>query len=233
MAGTSNALSKRERKRLRAERERAAERRRQQRRTIATTLGAAVVVTVAVVLFSNLVGPDSGAGPIQPSARADVSVSGPPRAELLGVGSQVPSFSAPGFRMSSDGANATIERNRVDWSSFRGTPTVLSIWASWCPHCQRELPVLSDAVAKMPGVKLVTVVTSIGAHPGPTPSQYLGDEGLTFPVAIDDAQGTLAHALGVRAFPTLYFVGTDGRVTYSSEGEVPDAVLQQQLAKLS
>jgi thiol-disulfide isomerase/thioredoxin len=232
MANPSKTLSKRDRKRLKAEQVRQAARRRQQRRTIATTLGGAAVVGLVVVLFSNLIGPNSGAGPIQPSAPSAISVAGQPRSQLLAAGDRVPEFSAPGFRMSS-GSTPAIERQRVDWSSYAGSPTVLSIWASWCPHCQAELPVLADAVSRASGVRLVTVVTSIGAHPGPTPSQYLAEHGLTFPVAIDDAGGTLAQALGVQAFPTLYFVDSNGVVRYASEGELPENVLAQQLAKLT
>jgi hypothetical protein len=93
--------------------------------------------------------------------------------------------------------------------------------------------VLSDAVASHPGIELVTVVTSIGQHPGPSPNGYLAENGLTFPAAIDDEQGTLARGLGVQAFPTLYFVRSDGTVSYAQEGEVPADVLQQELSKLS
>jgi thiol-disulfide isomerase/thioredoxin len=232
MAKASSTPSKRDRRRANAEQQRAAERRRQQRRTIATTLIAAVGVAVAVVVFADLLGPDSGAGPITPSAARDVSVAGAPRSAPLDVGDAVPSFSAPGFHMSSSAADASIVRERVDWSTYRGTPAVVSLWASWCPHCQAELPVLADAVDGAPGVHLVTIVTSIGQHPGPTPSEYLAEHGLTFPVAIDDAGGTLARAFGLRAFPTLYFVDSSGKVTYAAEGEIPEDVLKEQLAKL-
>jgi thioredoxin-like negative regulator of GroEL len=73
----------------------------------------------------------------------------------------------------------------------------------------------------------------VGAQPGPTPNGYLADHGLTFPVAIDDANGTLARALGVQAFPTLYFVDANGKVVYANEGEVRASQLQAQLAKIS
>lgn len=232
MADTSNA-SKRERKRIKAEQLRAAQRRREQRRTIGYTLAAIAVVAIAVAIIASSAGGGSGTGPIQASRSADVSVSGPPRSQLLAVGDAVPSFSAPGFHMEASGDGYSISHGTVDWADYQGSPTVLSIWASWCPHCQKELPILSEVVAKFPNVKLVTLVTSIGAHPGPTPNGYLADHGLTFPAAIDDARGTLAQALGVLGFPTLYFVDSDGKVTFAQDGEVPAGVLQEQLSKLS
>ena len=233
MAGTSRTPSRRDRRLARAERQRAAERRRQQRRSLGFALAATAIVAVVFVLSSGLLGPDSGAGPIKASAARDVSVAGPARSDPLAVGDEVPSFSAPGFRMVMTGSRARIRRDPFDWATYAGSPTVLSIWASWCPHCQRELPLLADAVAGTPNVRLVTIVTSIGAHPGPTPSQYLAEQDLTFPVAIDDAEGTIAHAFGVEVFPTLYFVDASGAVTYASEGEVSSDVLRQQLERLS
>jgi thiol-disulfide isomerase/thioredoxin len=233
MANTSNAISKRERRRRKAEELRAAQRRREQRRTIGYALGAIAVIAVAVAVIASMSGGGASEGAIHPSASSAISVSGPPRSQPLAVGDAVPSFSAPGFHMEPTDGGYAIARERIDWADYRGSPTVLTVWAPWCPHCQKELPILSDAVAATPNVKLVSVVTSIGAAPGPSPNEYLADHGLTFPVAVDDANGTLARALGVQGFPTLYFVGSDGKVTFVQEGEVPADVLREQLAKLS
>jgi thiol-disulfide isomerase/thioredoxin len=152
---------------------------------------------------------------------------------MLGEGATIPSFSAPGFHMQPTDGRYALERDRFDWSRYEGAPTVLAIWAPWCPHCQAELPVLSSTVAEYPNVHLVTVVTSIGQHPGPSPDTYLADHGLTFPTAIDDGSGTLARALGVQAFPTLYLVGSDGTIAHAAEGEVPAETLKQELSSLS
>jgi thiol-disulfide isomerase/thioredoxin len=235
MANASHTLPKRERRRIKAEQLRAAQHRREQRRTIGFTLGAIAVIGIVVAVFVSLSGEGgSSGGTIRPSAANQVSTSGAPRSSMLSVGEKVPDFSAPGFHMQAKGGGGyTIARTAFDWSTYGGRPAVLSIWAPWCPHCQNELPVLSEAVAKTPNVRLVTVVTMIGAHPGPTPNGYLADHGLTFPVAIDDATGTLGAALGVQAFPTLYLVDSTGTVRFAHEGEVPAAQLEGELSKLS
>jgi thiol-disulfide isomerase/thioredoxin len=232
MANTSNLMSKRERRRRKAEQERAAQRRREQRRTIGYTLGALAVVVIAVAIIAGT-GGSAGTGRIRPSASGDISISAPPRSSMLAVGDSMPSFSAPGFHMQATGDGYSLERDRFDWSRYEGSPSVLTIWAPWCPHCQAELPVLSATVAKYPNVRLVSVATSIGQHPGPSPDEYLADHGLTFPVAIDDESGTLARALGVQAFPTIYLVRSDGTVAYAAEGEVAPETLQQELSGFS
>jgi thiol-disulfide isomerase/thioredoxin len=235
MANASHTLPKRERKRVKAERLRAAQHRREQRRTIGFTLAAIAVIGIAVAVFVSLSSREgSSGGAIRPSAASDVSISGAPRSSILSVGDTVPDFSAPGFHMQTlSGGGYTIARAPVDWSAYRGRPALLSIWAPWCPHCQNELPVLSQAIASSPTVRLVTVVTMIGAQPGPTPNGYLADHGLTFPVAVDDGSGTLASALGVQGFPTLYLVDSTGTVRFAHEGEVPAGQLEAELSKLS
>jgi thiol-disulfide isomerase/thioredoxin len=235
MANASHVLPKRERKRIEAERLRAARQRREQRRIIGFTLAAIAVITLAVAVIASVAGRDpTTRGAIRPSSAREVSVSGPPRTSMLGVGSTVPEFSAPGFHMrAASGGGFSIARAPFEWTAFEGHQTLLSIWAPWCPHCQAELPVLSETIAKFPSVRLATVVTSIGDHPGPTPNGYLADHGLTFPVAIDDANATIARALGVQAFPTLYLVDSNGIVAFANEGEVPASRLEAELAKLS
>jgi hypothetical protein len=56
------------------------------------------------------------------------------------------------------------------------------------------------------------VVTAIEDQPGPTPEEYMRDNDLAFPVAVDDDAGTIARALGIQGYPTLYFVSSDGTV---------------------
>jgi protein-disulfide isomerase len=57
-------------------------------------------------------------------------------------------------------------------------------------------------------------------------------KGLSFPVALDDANYTLAQAFGIQAFPTIFFVNADGVVQQANEGEMPNAELQQAIQNL-
>lgn len=227
-------VTKRERQRQRSEQRRLAEQRAQQRRMLGYSIGAIAIIAVVVVVIVALQGDGSTTTePIGPSASEDVTVDGPPRQAVLATGEQVPSFSAPGFRMVRDGDAYDVRRERVDWGNFAGGPAVISIWAEWCPHCQVELPVLQEVVRDYPDAELVTILSSIGAQPGPEPDAYLADHGLTFPVAVDDEAGTLAQAFGLQAFPTIYFVDADGTVVYANSGEVPEQELRAQLDRLA
>jgi len=218
--GTGERRTKRERERERALARREAERRERARRMLRYGLGGLVGVVVVVLAVIVLMGGGSEPEPAA-SGAGSVRVEGPPRDRPLQQGDPVPAFRAPG-----------LFGGTVSWSDYAGRPTVLAVWASWCPHCQAELPVLARVMRDFPQVGFVTVTTAIGAQPGPTPEEYMRQQGLDFPVAVDDAQGTLGAALGIQAFPTLYFVSSDGTVAAEMEGEVDEATLRQVIAAL-
>jgi len=197
-----------------------AERRRiERRRAVRRRLGFGIVgaAGVAVLLVFALTSEDVGGK--GPSGAGEVSVSGDPRAQLLAAGEDAPEFSAPG-----------LDGGTVSWRP--GAPTVLSVWASWCPHCQVEMPVLDRVSADYPAVEFVSVVTAIDAQPGPSPEEYMADNGLDFPVAVDDADRTLYRAFGIQGFPTTFFIAPDGTVIRASEGETDESTLRELFAEV-
>jgi cytochrome c biogenesis protein CcmG/thiol:disulfide interchange protein DsbE len=123
----------------------------------------------------------------------------------------------------------------LDGSSFDGTgvtvgpgrPTLVLFLAHWCPHCQREVPLLVDHFADegLPeGVDLVAVATGTSAdRPNYPPSQWLEDEGWTSPVLLDSAESEAAAAYGLSAYPYLVALDDDGRVVARVSGEFSGA----------
>lgn len=184
---------------------RAAQRKAAKRRRQMITVGipaAIVVLVVAVVLL--LGGGPQGGGKV--SSADSVKVDGPALDKPIAEGEPVPSFSAPG-----------LNGGTVRWS--KGQPSVLSIWAAWCPHCQVELPKLNEIKGSYPGVKTVSIVTAQGQQPGPTPEDFVKKNDITIPVAVDDGSQTLMNAMGVQGFPTIYFINSDGTLYKELSGE--------------
>jgi len=179
-------------------------------------LGAiALAVVIIAVVFR-----DGGTPAVSPAGSVSIDrASGPP----IAVGDVVPGWAAPSLTGSGD----------VRWSDAAGRPTVLAVWAPWCPHCQAELPRLDAALEAYPSVGLVTVATAIGNQPGPTPQEYLDGGGLSFTVGVDDQADTIMTGLGVVSFPTTYYVAADGTVMDVTTGEVDPAQLDAILARLA
>lgn len=196
---------------------REAERRRSQRNT-RLSVGFSLLAAVGVLWY--VLTPKSGP-PVGAAPTGSVTIDRLSTSSLV-AGDSIPEFKAP----------LMVGGGTMDWSSYAGKPVVLAIWASWCPHCQKELPILASTQAKYPGVQLVSVTTAFGQEPGPTPLAYMQQHNLTFPVGLDDAKFTILHGLGVQGFPTVYYVGSDGKVAQVTEGEVDPAKIDQYFASL-
>ena len=115
-----------------------------------------------------------------------------------------------------------------------GRPQIVIFLAHWCPHCQREVPLLQqwiDDTGGNPGVDLVSVATASNATaPNYPPSAWLEREGWTAPVMADDRLGTAATAYGLPAFPFWVGLDSDGRVLFRFTGELDEAAIEQVFA---
>jgi thiol-disulfide isomerase/thioredoxin len=111
-----------------------------------------------------------------------------------------------------------------------GKPTVVLFLAHWCPHCQREVPLVQDYVAagRVPrGSSLVAVATAMDpARPNYPPSSWLEREGWTSPV-LADGDGETANAYGLPAFPYWVAVDADGRIVERRTGELTPRQIDQ------
>jgi cytochrome c biogenesis protein CcmG, thiol:disulfide interchange protein DsbE len=114
-----------------------------------------------------------------------------------------------------DGSPVTIDGT--------GEPTVVAFLAHWCPHCQRELPLLVDLMdgGELDGVRMVAVLTGTSAdRPNFPPVAWLEREGWTGDTLLDDESKTAAGAAGLTSYPYLLFVDGDGKVVARTAGEV-------------
>lgn len=176
------------------------------------------VGAVAIVILAVAFGGSSGSGP---SPAGSVTIAREPGPQLQ-PGEPIPEWSAPS--LDGDG--------NITWSDYVGSPTVFAIWAPWCQHCQAELPRLSAAVEQRPAIELVTVTTALGQG-GPSPQEYMDSRNLSFPVGVDDGAGTISAGVGLEAFPTTYYVDSNGNVVQMTEGEVDEAQLAAILDQLA
>lgn len=113
---------------------------------------------------------------------------------------------------------ATVDTDSFQFDSSK--PTLVKLWASWCPLCLSELP-LTESWVSDPAFEAVNLVTL--ASPGQLGEKsqadfiewYQGLEYKKLPVLLD-AEGKVVKSLGVRAYPSW--------VLFSPEGEVQRVV---------
>lgn len=204
--------------------------------------GAAVVVLVAALIAVLVTtssdggsGGSAGAGTGAAAAKdakqetAKVTVTGASLPQMPSQDGSDPFTSAssdPGVgKVAPQLVGESFDGSKVSIVPGDGTPKVIMFVAHWCPHCQREVPLIQKWIAdgNLPkGVEIVTVSTSVSPdRPNYPPSKWIAKEGWQPKVMADDESMTAAQSYGLPGFP--YFVMTNGKgeVVARGSGEIP------------
>lgn len=114
-----------------------------------------------------------------------------------------------------------IDGQQFRLDELRGRAFVLNLWATWCPPCRREMPMLID-VARSSTVPIVLVNQGEAAEQVRTflNVNRMSDES----VALDTSQ-QVAAATGAVAYPTTIFVNAEGKIVSVQAGEISRAAL--------
>lgn len=187
-----------------------------------------LVGLAGVIAFATSGGSDEPSGTTLPPQFQQVAVTGSTLAPLGDdgtgnvddpmVGQQAPALAGRSF-------------SSAEISVTPGTdtaPTLLVFLAHWCPHCNRELPLLVEMNDKNlfpEGLRVVGVVTSSREDQANwPPSRWISEKGWPFEVLVDDEMSKAANSYGVDGFPFMVVVGADGKVKarHSGEMEIPE-----------
>lgn len=108
-------------------------------------------------------------------------------------------------------------------SDFKGTVTVLNVWASWCVPCHDEAPLLVQ-LARDPRIRLVGINYKDQAD---NARRFLGRYGNPFAASGADVSGRAAIEWGVYGVPETFIIGRDGKIAYKLVGPVTPENIQQ------
>ena len=111
-----------------------------------------------------------------------------------------------------------------------GKPMVVNLWASWCPPCRREMPVL--AAAQQARADIVFVYAN-QREDAAAASAFLDSSGVTLRNVVFDSVAALGKAAGSSALPTTLFYDAQGRLVDTHLGELSDASLASKLQKIA
>jgi thiol-disulfide isomerase/thioredoxin len=117
---------------------------------------------------------------------------------------------------------------RLDMASFQGKPLLLNFWATWCPPCVDELPMIDAFWRENAGNGYQVVALAID-QPSAV-RRFLGRQPLGFPVGMAGLQGTeLAKSLGNVAggLPFTVFFKADGSIWRQKMGQLSSDDLAQ------
>jgi thiol-disulfide isomerase/thioredoxin len=133
----------------------------------------------------------------------------------------------------------TLDGKPVTFSSLQGQAVVLNFWATWCPPCRRELPLL-EAVQKEYSARGVTIAGINLDEPVDLVRTYVRSAGVTYPIWVDPRaaepgfKGTreLYNQFGGVGLPTTFFIDANGVIRDSYIGELNRAFLQNRIESM-
>jgi thiol-disulfide isomerase/thioredoxin len=120
---------------------------------------------------------------------------------------------------SAAGFSLPTSRGTVALDALRGKVVLVDFWASWCVPCRQSFPWMSAVSERYAASGLVVVAIDLDKSREPAEA-FLREFSPPFIVAFDPA-GKTAEAYDVRAMPSSYLVGRDGRLVYSHAGFDP------------
>ena len=102
--------------------------------------------------------------------------------------------------------------------AFRGRPTLVNLWASWCAPCVKELPTL-DKLADAEGDKLNVIAVSQDMGPHASVEAFLKAHKIVTLNSYQDPKMGLSGALGAEVLPTSVLYDAEGKEVWRYVGD--------------
>jgi len=115
-------------------------------------------------------------------------------------------------------------------SDYRGKVIVLNLWASWCPPCRDEAPLLQRTQVRMAG-QGATVIGVTWNDSVPDAKEFARKTGMTYP-QLRDVTGNFARAYGTKGLPETFIINRQGRVVALNRGGITADFLTKNLDPL-
>jgi len=174
-------------------------------RQLAAVLGVVVIVAVVLVAANVPLGTAGGRSPADP--RPTAYLLGPPS-----VGPQPGSIAPELAGTRPDGSTwalTDVNGAPVRLADLRGRAVWINFWASWCPPCQAETPILRETDQRYRGRGLEIIGISVQETNAADVAAYASRYGLSYTIAAD-LRADVFHLYGVYALPTQVFIRPDG-----------------------
>ena len=115
-------------------------------------------------------------------------------------------------------------------ADYKGKVVLVNFWASWCPPCTKELPLLEKTQAKMAAAG--GTVLGINTRDATEDAQgFVRKYKLTFP-SLRDGSGDFAEKWGLTGYPESFLLDQDGRVAAARRGPIDQAWVDEHVLPL-
>jgi peroxiredoxin len=116
-----------------------------------------------------------------------------------------------------------LDETKFRLSDFRGKVIVASFFATWCPPCQRTLPLLNKTVWREIKDERFVMLAIAREQTEAEVRPFQQEHGLTFSFATDPNRTAFAK-YATKGIPRLYVITPGGRIAYQFQGYDEDEI---------
>jgi thiol-disulfide isomerase/thioredoxin len=117
----------------------------------------------------------------------------------------------------------TLDGETFELTQFKGRPSVVYFWASWCPVCERMQGTVKSVAADHP---LISLALQSGGET--EVRRYMHDHDYS-PMTLLDEDGAIGKRFGLRGVPALFVLGPEGDIRYATAGYTSELGLRLRL----
>jgi thiol-disulfide isomerase/thioredoxin len=187
----------------------------------------AVVVTAGLLALLNQPIANTAAPSALPTGATYFAVGDP--VEGLRVGDRAPELTGTANGQQVDLTD--LDGNAITLGSLRGRPVWINFWASWCPPCQAETPVLTDVYNAHRDDGLALVAISVQETTANDVRAYVERYQLPYTVGFD-VTSAVFHTYHAYVLPTQIFIDRDGIIRNVTLGQLSREAAEAILAPL-
>jgi cytochrome c biogenesis protein CcmG/thiol:disulfide interchange protein DsbE len=119
----------------------------------------------------------------------------------------------------------TLDGKEVKLSDYKGKVVLVNFWASWCPPCKEEMPILEKVYQKYNDKNFLILAVNMDTSEGAM-KEFLEKNRYSFPIVRIKGEA----GLNIPGLPTSYLVDKDGSVKKIKLGVYRE--LEEDLSKL-
>lgn len=96
-------------------------------------------------------------------------------------------------------------------TNYAGKAVIVTFWATWCPYCLKELPILDRVQDKAGKDQMAVIAVNTEVPDVFRRATRLMRDGMHLEL-VSDASGKAQKAFGVSGIPHMVIIGRDGRI---------------------
>ena len=114
-------------------------------------------------------------------------------------------------------------------SDFKGKVILLNFWATWCPPCRYEMPLLDKLYKEYKKMGFEVVAVSLDSNPNNV-TEYLKNNSVSFTI-LSDKEGKVGYTYQIVAIPTSFLIDRNFVIRKIYLGILPERDFKKELEK--